>query len=312
MRILIVGAGIFGMVLAKVLKSEGYEIHVADDNREGSGSSAAGCLMKPSWVSELSKEQYSESMSTLESIVNVKDVPFLSSFSFGKFSVNAPKLVTDVRFTNPEELLGRVEGIQFHDGEIVRIAQEGNKFTAIMNDPSWGYSGTAFDKVFVCAGVWSRVLVRRFITENSHRLCDLTGMTGASVRWSPAELSSGHMSFYTPYKQAVVFNIARGVVWGGDNCTVSSDKYNEEFKCRTVERCMNLVIAKGSHKTKDFESLRQQVTVGHRPFVKHALPSLVEEIIPGLWVNTGGAKNGTLAAGWAANKILAGLRAGTI
>ena len=32
-------------------------------------------------------------------------------------------------------------------------------------------------------------------------------------------------------------------------------------------------------------------------------PCLLEEIRPGLWVASGGAKNGMLAAGWAAHEI---------
>jgi glycine/D-amino acid oxidase-like deaminating enzyme len=45
------------------------------------------------------------------------------------------------------------------------------------------------------------------------------------------------------------------------------------------------------------------VLTGLRPYVPGAKPCVLAEPHPGLWVVTGGAKNGTAAAGWAARKL---------
>jgi hypothetical protein len=42
---------------------------------------------------------------------------------------------------------------------------------------------------------------------------------------------------------------------------------------------------------------------GHRPYVKGAQPCYLKEHASGLWVVTGGAKNGTIASGWAASEL---------
>jgi glycine/D-amino acid oxidase-like deaminating enzyme len=82
-------------------------------------------------------------------------------------------------------------------------------------------------------------------------------------------------------------------IWAGDGTAIKPDNWTIERLQKSYERMRDFVAQDGG-----------VPSVGIRPYVPKAKPAYVEEVQPGVWVATGGAKNGLVAAGWAAHRIL--------
>lgn len=257
----VVGAGLFGQVIAANLRRLGMQVVVVDDREPHAGSKPAACLMKPSWFSSLGREVYEPSLQLLDELYGVRDI----TFKVGPTS-------TSVHWCDPQKILSgpsstghalRVEPglVRFRDCDIECT-------TAI-----------------VAAGVWTRDLVD---------VPGLVGRAGAAFLWPEQSIEEPFIRPWAPYRQLVAFNRGDGL-WVGDGTAIKPENWSEEREMLSRSRCWT-AIGKGR------QSHPHHTLYGIRPYVPKAKPChLVME--PGLVVATGGAKNGTLAAGWCAHKI---------
>jgi hypothetical protein len=123
---------------------------------------------------------------------------------------------------------------------------------------------------------------------------------GAAFLWSdydgPTEPA---IRPWAPYKQLVRFNRGDGI-WCGDGSAIIPENWTLERQLQSRKRCAEFV---GKSETSS------KLLVGIRPYIKlqKKAPCLVERLNKGIWVATGGAKNGTMSAAWAAREIEAGL-----
>lgn len=140
--------------------------------------------------------------------------------------------------------------------------------------------------IIVAAGVWTSSLVH---------VPGLSGRKGAAFLWPGHSLREPFIHPYAPYRQLVVFNRGDGI-WAGDGTAVK-DLTPERLE-KSRQRCLQAV-----HKAfPETAKSEPKVLIGTRPYVPKAKPCYLK-MEPGLIVATGGAKNGTLAAGWCAHKI---------
>ena len=100
---------------------------------------------------------------------------------------------------------------------------------------------------------------------------------------------------WAPYRQIVAFNRGDGL-WVGDGTAVKPETFTAERLQKSMVRCAGAVGLPGLEKN------GPEIVIGHRPYVPKVKPCYLK-IQRGLIVATGGAKNGTLAAGWAAHKV---------
>lgn len=141
-----------------------------------------------------------------------------------------------------------------------------------------------FDTVIVTAGCWSG----RFAN-----IPNLTGKQGVSFRWK-GQVERNRIKPWAPYKQVVVFNEDGETVWGGDGSAILPTNWKEERVSQCLERVSKLSKLP-AEKAEAFE--------GIRPYVPGAKPCYLEKAGKRVWVVTGGAKNGTIAAAWAALQL---------
>ena len=137
--------------------------------------------------------------------------------------------------------------------------------------------------VVLAAGIWTPMLTP---VEGG-----LVGQAGLACLWAKAKLDIPFVRVWAPYRQITAFNRGDGV-WCGDSTAIRAQNWTEKHASAVEQRCSNAVGL-----------TKPQRLFGIRPY-SAMKPCYLKEARPGLWVATGGAKNGTIAAGWCAHKIL--------
>lgn len=266
---IIVGGGITGCTIARALAAEGRRTLVVDDGRPEAGTRASAGLLKPSWFDGLGKAVYEPALQMLERLYPIQTL---------RFSVWPTRIETQV-FHVPRErdLPDPYEGMSAK----VRAVGSGWAELAL---------GTRLEAplIVVATGSWASELLP---VEGLH------GKMGVAFRW-PGKVEN-MIRPWAPYKQIVAFNELPGWAWGGDGSAIKPDNWTDERERQSRDRVARGLGGVPSSMIGNFSAYR-----GIRPFVDGAKPLLLEQREPGLWVATGGGKNGTLAAGFAAHKIV--------
>lgn len=274
MRVGIVGGGVFGSVIGAALYQDGCKVTVFDSRKENAGSLASGFLMKPSWFSNMKSKDSEASLQLLDELYGLQEL----KFRVGPLKTTVFRVDRNAVLKNPD--------LKYVNEKVEDISSDGKIFTHPNDDPY------KFDLVVVAAGVWCH----RFFD-----LPELDGKTGVSFQWkhdgpySP-KLEKNLISVWAPYKQVVAFNVpGENEIWAGDGTAILQKNWKEG----RVAECMKRVCkATGlPHNGGTFQ-------VGIRPYYKTKDPCHVEKRGHKLWLATGGSKNGTIGAAWAANKIL--------
>jgi len=260
---IIVGGGLFGQVIARALRAEGRDVAVYDDRRPEAGSKPAACLMKPSWFSGLGKDVYEPSLKLLDDLFSVKDI---------EFTLRPRVAKTTVHWCNPASILGGpvcpAKVIHVEPG---RIRTEGNVIIEA-------------DLIVVSAGVWTEKLLPQY---------KQTAQKGVAFLWPEETIAEPFINVWAPYRQLVGFNRGDGL-WVGDGTAIKNENWTHERLAKSFKRCEDAMEC----------SMGTPIVLpGLRPYAKGHKPCLLEEVRPGLWVASGGAKNGTVAAGYCAHVI---------
>jgi glycine/D-amino acid oxidase-like deaminating enzyme len=269
-EVIVVGAGLFGSIVARTLHDAGAKVVVVDDLRPDSGSRPSACLMKPSWFAGLGRDVHEPSLALLDRLYGVQTL---------QFAIPPTRAFFPVFRVAPENIL-RDPTVDFWEGTVEAVGQ---RFVQV--------DGMRFDAniVVVAAGVWTGKLLP---------VPGLTGKKGVSFLWR-GQIPTPFIRPWAPYKQLVAFNQDPMTIWAGDGSAIKTENW-------TIERqatCLTRVA--GATK---LDPARATALTGIRPFVPKCKPCYLEEREPGLWIVTGGGKNGTIAAGWAAQRILEAVR----
>jgi hypothetical protein len=270
----VIGAGIFGSVITKALRKKNMSVLTLDCKYANSGSAPAACLMRPSWASSMSKENYAAAIAQLDDLVGVQDIVFQLPLAGGL------KGSATVQWCDPKLLLLPEEEVTF--GLVKRVGAGGRLSWETQYTNDEGLFIVASKLVIVAAGIWSQIL-------NSE--ATVTGQAGVAWLWPKAKIEEPFIKVWAPYKQLVAFNRGDGL-WVGDGTSVKN--WQDKYRIASLARCRAVVSA----------TEEPRVLFGYRPYVQWLdTPCMFKQTQRGLWVATGGAKNGTLAAGWCADQI---------
>lgn len=267
---IIVGGGLFGQIIAKRLRTDGRDVMVIDSERAFAGSKPAACLMKPSWFSSMGREIYEPALELLEELYGVKDI---------QFTLRPTSRPATVHWCNPRDILSAPRVI----GEVVHVAP--GQVRVNLRDID-GETILEAPLIVVAAGIWTEYLLPQY---------PQLGQMGAAFLWQDTFLHRPFIQPWAPYKQIVGFNRGDGM-WVGDGTAIKMENWTTERQDASKERCWNATA-------RSFLDKEPEVLLGVRPYARGHKPCLLEEVGKGLWVASGGAKNGTLAAAHAALTI---------
>lgn len=261
--VIIVGGGLFGSIAGAALRDAGMDVLIIDDGRPRSGSRAAGCLMKPSWLQKMGKDNVEQSFRLLDRLYGLRTV-----------SLKAGPVTVGAEWINPDEVMS---GDRLRH-QVKGVGGFGSSNMVLMMDGEEIYA----KHVIVAAGAWTRTLIRGV---------PVVGKVGLSLRLFK-EVEDNRISVWAPYKQLVRFS-QDGFHWAGDGTAILEKNWDGLREEQSTKRISDFAGQGGG-----------EVRIGIRPFAQTSDPAALEEVAPGLWSLTGGGKNGTAAAGWAAAKLL--------
>lgn len=274
----VIGGGIFGRVITGFLRREGATVSMVDDARPHSGSAAAGCVIKPSWISALSRADLDAGLLLLDDLYGVHDVRFRlwpAPTHADAFRVDPASILES--WSGPGDWRGRATAIDDNPGDAAVVS-------GITRDRPFLIEAR---HVVVAAGVWTG------------ELCPwvkVDGRWGWSFRGPPA--AEPVIRAWAPYKQVVALNLSDGRSWSGDGSALIESSATSARLEAARTRCMSALGVS--------EPTALVSTLGVRPYTNlrnGGAPCHVsrrERVI----AVTGGAKNGTIAAAWAARRVL--------
>jgi len=272
--VVIVGAGIFGNVIACYARRAGYNVTVVGESRPYQASPASGCVLAPNWLNSMSHEDIGNALSVLKECYEVVNLEFQSNM-VSKFKA---KHVNPDKILQPPDVYAKVTRV---DDGVVHCVNE------------FGVEQELRGTVIVAAGIWSKEL----ITD----MPDIKGLYGASFR-IVGQLSQPKLHVYAPYRQSVGFNIDAERFWFGDGSALTQKTWLAE----RVERTAKTLLRAAS--MSDFDVSNYVMHEGARPYVEGHKAGYLRQVSPQLWVSTGGAKNGTVLAASHAYKLVEALK----
>lgn len=295
-RIAVVGAGLFGSIISHTLAYQGHEVVQIDAGKPGSGSKPAACLMKPSWFSSaMPKRESEEALDLLDRMYGVEDLQFTLRPTRGLVTVHwvrPTRILSPDNPTTPTVL--RVEG------EVVKIKSNGvpHSWMVIARAGEWALKPQHANVVVVAAGVWCNDIL---VQERGHEpealhVDGLQGRAGSAFLWpqEAARFNSPYIHPWAPYKQIVGFDRGDGF-WAGDGSSIKPENWTPQRSADSLARCAKSLNLPARYSVQELH--------GIRPYVPNAKPCYLAEHHEGVWVCTGGAKNGTIAAAWAALQL---------
>lgn len=273
--ILVVGAGLFGQVIAAKLRLDGHMVQVFDSQEPGSGSKPSGGHLKPSWLSFLDRKERDTAFETLDALYGMETL----KCQFLTRTVDLMRIDVDKVLNTGKVFLAKVTSIG--DGWL-RYTPKGSI------DSNVHVKGT----VIVAAGVWCARLMPHLVGTTFAKQGVSWLFTGVTT--PPENL----IAPWAPYKQVVRTNHGPGTVWMGDGSAIIPENWNDNKELQIKERILK-------HTNFPYETLTPQR--GMRPYIRSYHQGL-QQVGAQLWVATGGGKSGMCLAGVYANKLSEALR----
>jgi glycine/D-amino acid oxidase-like deaminating enzyme len=279
----VVGGGLFGQIIARSFWKTGAQVCIVDDHRPLSGSQAAACLMKPSWASSLPGDSYAEAIAHLETLYGrVTDL---------RLKIRGTPKNVEVSWINPQFILDPAEkGAYRISDRALSVDSDG------VRTQNNGFIEAARG-VIVATGAWIDELLPTYAGR-------LTPKGGWAFTWF-GQIDEPFMKVWAPYRQIIGFNRGPQEIWCGDGTALIKKSFHE---CGTMHKSMKRCIeALGQYADPNYGP---KILAGYRPYLNGGpkVPALMEKVKPGLYVASGGGKNGTLGAAWSALRLLEELK----
>src|SRR4051812_13833019 len=115
-KVVIVGAGLFGSIAASLARRRGHEVTLIDNKEPMAASKASGCVIAPSWIASLPKDEIIRGQKVLTYLYTVHDVEFKTNLlkTFKAQRIDPNEIILD------PDVIGKVDRV---NGEGVVIME---------------------------------------------------------------------------------------------------------------------------------------------------------------------------------------------
>lgn len=274
--VIVVGAGILGLTIAEAFRRAGAGVLNIDDLRPMGGTAPSGGHLKPSWFGDLKKAEYEPAMQLLA------DLWGMSSESYGIWPLGSVGVTATVYRIDTDRLLAHRDASVFK-AEVTELNGIETICPAVCFNREW----VGCRLLVIATGAWAAQLVPGL---------RVTAKQGVSFRFF-GRLEQPLIKPWAPYKQVVAHQQNEREVWAGDGTAIIPANWKEVQVRISEERCRNSTGLKGLARNR----------MGLRPYAEplsKGEPCLLKQLGPRAWVVTGAGKSGTIAAGWAARRLL--------
>lgn len=276
--VIVIGAGVIGATVSKVLASRGMDVLTLDDRRPFSGTGPSGGHLRSSWFGEMPETLWRPSLQTLDQAWGLLS----ESFRVGPVKETVYRVDTDVVLAAPFTRAKALGVSLLNNYPLVEYRVfAGAPKEVVCERCRW---------LLVATGTWANELVKGV---------DTTAKQGVSFRVKQV-LQENVIIPWAPYKQVVAHQQTGSTVWVGDGTAILTKNWTDAKTAQVRERCLRVAELTG-----DVLEERQ----GWRPYSSHEpmLPCLLRQLGPRAWVATGAGKRGTIAAGWVANTLVSSI-----
>lgn len=277
--VIVVGCGIVGATIALALRKQGRQVLILDSNKPLSGTKPSGGHLKPSWLGGMPKSEYVPAMEMLEEIWGMEK---------SEFQLKPTGLYTTVHRVNTEQVIQT----KHTQGEVNKLICRQQRHPIVQ----WA-SATGKRRVMRCSllivatGVWCQELLPNVFPTKK----ELQAKQGVSFRIHGSTIP--FIKPWAPYKQVVAHQQSPGEIWVGDGSAILPQNWHDERTEQCLSRCL---FALRLDRKKHLKTI-----VGLRAYCKSSKdPCVLKKVGPSAYVVTGAAKMGTIAAGWAARRII--------
>lgn len=272
----ILGAGLAGSIMATLLRAEGRDVRVIDDDDKFSASQASSNLFVADWYTK-EGERAKIGFDVLERLYGkVTEKPFAAGIKIAPKMLHIPQRHVLVK------------------PDVVGTATYADDQGLTLGDMRH-FSGP----MIICGGY-------RHNGINTPVKLDMEVYAGHRFLFK-GDLAQGRLDMVAPYKHGKLYQLHPGEIYYADSVKIKLDQYNKrqgELKDRTLERAKAAIGY--LPEIIDFR-------VGYRPMVKDR-PFGISGGMPGqhgfpAWYMNGGGKNGCVAYAYHANEILKAIKA---
>lgn len=278
--VIVVGCGIMGATIALALRKQGRDVLILDGDKPKCGTNPSGGHIKPSWSGGMSKQDYDTAFETLSGIWDVKEETFKVTVGGVKIVNTSIWRVDTAVVVKTPRCVATVEGIGLLHSNAPEVVFR--KDDVLLTERC--------RLLVIAAGVWCADLLPSVFPPGS-----LKAKQGVSFRF-PGQVEP-FIRPWAPYKQVVAHQQGPDEIWVGDGSAIKPENWDAHMTSqRALTRCRNALGTK---------SLPKRTIIGLRPYCSLGDgPCYLNRVSKSLWVATGAGKLGTIAAGWAAHRIV--------
>lgn len=292
--ICIIGAGLFGSMTAKLLRSLDFDVLLVDSNEPQAASKCSFGLWRDGWISKELREKVDTSLEIIREFVEIKQI---NLFDVDKNAESLFYKIDVSQILNEQTMFGKV------------VALSDDKIIVSPNDkPLQQVEIAPKIATFVCAGVFTtEVLVLAGI-----RFDSIDSYWGQVLEFSSdAELEHQAIQTWAPYKQAVLLQ-EKDVILFSDGSAVKNigfdikgnpkDPRVLKVQERLPKNLQQLLINDGANLHLKLKQVGERQ--GLRPYLKKGVSDYVTKHTDKIYSATGGAKNSTVLCGYIALKLV--------
>lgn len=204
-NVAIIGAGVTGSVIARVLERAGHKVAVIDDARPNRATPASAGIIHPKWIDAFKKDEVRDGLLLLDRLYGLNTINFPDGSCASQLS--------------PAQYLWPEEKVIYK--KVTRL----NGAYVILEDDRVMKA----DYAIICTGCWANELA-------GDKIHPIRATAGTAFLYDGMKIEKPVLKTWAPYKQLMAFNRDRGTIWAGDGTSILPKNYTLEREQASFER----------------------------------------------------------------------------